>query len=173
MNKPKRVVYHLKAAESDARRKYGPESIYLISCSEEDEQLIDGIDTGFSSFSRSDDEDSNMWMASHLELNDKCDDFKAVTWEGSPIEIDTIIKTEKNYCAGIDMTNWHFDEEPNELLIYKAFIAVCNYAEEHIPCGNCPLYQKLCFGNRETASIFRNKVYEKLEEHDEKHKRNL
>ena len=47
---------------------------------------------------------------------------------------------EKMYYSGVDMTNWNFDfQEQDKDFIYKAFIAVCNFAEEISGCAGCPL----------------------------------
>lgn len=67
--------------------------------------------------------------------------------------------------SGIDMTNWNFSFDENDTkLIYKAFIALCNYAEEFIPCGKCPLFGKLCYEKSgENGEKFWDKVREELE----------
>lgn len=68
--------------------------------------------------------------------------------------------------AGVDMTFWDFTFcEDDEIFIYKTFVALCNYAEEHIPCGKCPLYGKLCCCNTTAAINFWNKVSEKLKDY--------
>lgn len=59
------------------------------------------------------------------------------------------------------MTDWDFSFDENDpKFIYKAFIALCNYAEEFIPCGQCPLYQ-LCFSEKGTK--FWEKIHQELE----------
>lgn len=51
------------------------------------------------------------------------------------------------YYAGVDMTNWDFSyKEDDPKFIYKAFIAVCNFAEEFSGCACCPLVS-LCFSS--------------------------
>lgn len=71
---------------------------------------------------------------------------------------------DKMIYAGVDMTNWdfHFDEN-DEKFIYKAFVALCNYAEEFIPCGDCPLYGKICFSKNDAGKKFWDKVRRKLD----------
>lgn len=52
---------------------------------------------------------------------------------------------ERIYYAGVDMTDWDFSykkDDPN--FIYKAFAAVCNFAEEISSCEGCPL-KTLCY----------------------------
>lgn len=71
---------------------------------------------------------------------------------------------DKMIYAGVDMTNWDFSfDENDEKFIYKAFVALCNYAEEFIPCGDCPLYRKVCFSNGENGHKFWDKVRRELE----------
>lgn len=71
---------------------------------------------------------------------------------------------EKMIYAGVDMSDWDFSfKEDDDKFIYKAFIALCNYAEEFIPCGKCPLYT-LCYSKKENAEKFWNKVYKELED---------
>lgn len=69
------------------------------------------------------------------------------------------------YYAGVDMTDWNFTyDENDEKFIWKAFVALCNYAEEFIPCGKCPLYGKVCYkGNGDSGKKFWDKVYKELE----------
>lgn len=71
--------------------------------------------------------------------------------------------TDKMIYAGVDMTDWdfHFDEN-DEKFIYKAFVALCNYAEEFIPCGDCPLYGKICFSKNDAGKKFWDKVRREL-----------
>lgn len=52
---------------------------------------------------------------------------------------------EKLYYAGVDMTNWDFSNIDDPKMIYKAFVAVCNFAEELSGCAGCPLRDKVCF----------------------------
>lgn len=49
----------------------------------------------------------------------------------------------------IDSTDLSYDES-DERFIYKAFAALCNYAEDQLRCAGCPL-SHICFsdqGNR-------------------------
>lgn len=56
--------------------------------------------------------------------------------------------TERLYYAGVDMTDWDLSlKEDDPKLIYRAFLAVCNFAEELSGCDGCPLRDKLCFSN--------------------------
>lgn len=73
---------------------------------------------------------------------------------------------ERKYYAGMDMTNWDLSyNEDDPKFIYKAFIALCNYAEEFDCCNTrCPLYE-LCFSkNGEDGQKFWNIVYHQLDE---------
>ena len=36
--------------------------------------------------------------------------------------------------------------------LYDAFIALCDYVEENIYCGNCPLWNKMC-GNENKDNV--------------------
>lgn len=75
-----------------------------------------------------------------------------------------LLKERKLIYAGVDMTNWNFDfNKDDDTFIYKAFIAMCNYAEVFIPCGKCPLYGVLCCTDKKQAEEFWNLVYSKLE----------
>ena len=59
---------------------------------------------------------------------------------------------ERKYYAGDDMTDWDFSyKEDDPKFIYKAFIAVCNFAEEFSGCACCPLRNKLCFSKNGNA----------------------
>lgn len=54
---------------------------------------------------------------------------------------------ERMYYAGVDMTDWDLSyKEDDKKFIYKAFIAVCNFAEEFTGCAGCPL-NRLCMGS--------------------------
>ena len=65
------------------------------------------------------------------------------------------------YYAGVDMTNWDFTfNEDDQKLIYKAFMAVCNFAEEYSGCAGCPLRDKVCFSKN--GSMFWDKVHTEL-----------
>ena len=67
---------------------------------------------------------------------------------------------ERMYYAGVDMTDWNFSfNKDDKKFIYKAFIAVCNFAEEFLPCEKCPLY-KLCYSKNGKA--FWDKVHREL-----------
>ena len=74
---------------------------------------------------------------------------------------------ERMYYAGVDMTDWDFSfKEDDHKFIYKAFIAVCNFAEEFIPCGKCPLYE-LCYSkNGKNGEKFWDKVHKELADVD-------
>ena len=65
--------------------------------------------------------------------------------------------------AGVDMTDWDFTfNEDDPKFIYKAFVAVCNFAEEFIPCGKCPMYE-LCYSkNGKDGKKFWDKVHKEL-----------
>ena len=65
--------------------------------------------------------------------------------------------------AGVNMTNWDFTfNEDDPKFIYKAFVAVCNFAEEFIPCGKCPMYE-LCYSkNGKDGKKFWDKVHKEL-----------
>ena len=64
--------------------------------------------------------------------------------------------------AGIDMSNWDFTfNEDDNLFIYKAFIALCNYLEDRAACEACPL-RDLCFST--DGKKFWNMIYSKLNE---------
>lgn len=79
------------------------------------------------------------------------------------------MENNKKKCyAGVDMTNWDFSfNEDDPKLIYKTFVALCNYAEEFIPCEKCPLYGKLCCaGSGENGKKFWDKIYKELENVD-------
>jgi hypothetical protein len=52
---------------------------------------------------------------------------------------------EKLYYAGVDMTDWDFSNIDDPNIIRKAFVAVCNFAEELSGCAGCPLRDKVCF----------------------------
>ncbi|WP_097006704.1 hypothetical protein [Lacrimispora amygdalina] len=174
MNKPNRVVYCLAEIEDQAKDAYGEETFYFNTHlsdydGEDDNMIRDGYDTKFCSFScsKEDDREPHLYSTGHLELFDKNNDFKLITWENSPVEINTLINMLPITCAGINMTNWDFSDYKDPIFIYKAFVAVCNYAEEHIPCGNCPLY-KICFSDNNAEKEFWEKVYNKLEINVEK-----
>ena len=67
---------------------------------------------------------------------------------------------EKMVYAGVDMSNWDLDfKDDDENFIYKAFVVVCNYAEDKNSCNNCPL-SRLCFS--ENGEKFWNKINERL-----------
>ena len=51
------------------------------------------------------------------------------------------------YYAGVNMTNWDFSNVDDPETIKKAFVAVCNFAEELSGCVGCPLRDKLCFSS--------------------------
>lgn len=36
--------------------------------------------------------------------------------------------------------------------LYDAFISLCDYIEENVYCGNCPLYETLC-GNKDKTNV--------------------
>lgn len=68
---------------------------------------------------------------------------------------------EKMYYAGVDMTDWDLSyKEDNPKFIYKAFIAICNFAEEFSGCAGCPLRDKLCFSKN--GNKFWDMVHEEL-----------
>lgn len=68
---------------------------------------------------------------------------------------------ERMYYAGVDMTDWDFSyKEDDHKFIYKAFIAVCNFAEEFSGCDYCPLRNKLCFSKNGNA--FWDKVHREV-----------
>ena len=52
---------------------------------------------------------------------------------------------ERMYYAGVDMTDWDFSDIDDPDIIKKAFVAVCNFAEELSGCAGCPLRDKICF----------------------------
>ena len=65
------------------------------------------------------------------------------------------------YYAGVDMTNWDLSfNEDDPKFIYKAFIAVCNFAEEFTGCAGCPL-NRLCMGSSD-GNKFWDKVHSEL-----------
>lgn len=65
------------------------------------------------------------------------------------------------YYTGVDMTNWDLSfNEDDPKFIYKAFIAVCNFAEEFTGCAGCPL-NRLCMGSSD-GSKFWDKVHSEL-----------
>ena len=71
-------------------------------------------------------------------------------------------KDERIYYAGVDMTDWDLSyKEDDPKFIYKAFIAVCNFAEEFTGCAGCPL-MKLCM-NSSDGGKFWVKVHKELE----------
>jgi len=68
---------------------------------------------------------------------------------------------ERMYYAGVDMTDWDFSfKEDDPKFIYKAFMAVCNFAEEFSGCVGCPLRDKLCFSKH--GHMFWGKVHREL-----------
>ena len=65
------------------------------------------------------------------------------------------------YYAGVDMTDWDFSyNEDDPKFIYKAFMAVCNFAEEFSGCAECPLRDKLCFSKN--GNMLWDKVHREL-----------
>ena len=70
---------------------------------------------------------------------------------------------ERMCYAGVDMTDQNFSfNEDDQKFIYKAFIAVCNFAEEFLPCGECPLYE-LCYSkNGKDGAKFWDNVHKEL-----------
>ena len=52
---------------------------------------------------------------------------------------------ERLYYAGVDMTDWDFSNIDDPNIIRRAFLAVCNFAEELSGCAGCPLRDKVCF----------------------------
>lgn len=72
-------------------------------------------------------------------------------------------KPDRMHYAGVDMTDWDFTfNEDDPKFIYKAFVALCNFAEEFIPCGKCPLYE-LCYSkNGKDGKKFWDKVHREL-----------
>lgn len=103
-------------------------------------------------------------------LGTELDNFCYETIKGFLEEKETFVtldeenKRELNY-AGVDMSNWNFSfDENDDKLIYKAFVALCNYAEEFILCGKCPLYGKLCGPScGEDGTRFWEKIHKELE----------
>ena len=72
-------------------------------------------------------------------------------------------KDERMYYAGVDMTDWDLSYKNNDpKFIYKAFMAVCNFAEEFSGCAGCPLRDKLCFSKN--GNMFWDKVHGELKE---------
>jgi hypothetical protein len=76
--------------------------------------------------------------------------------------------SERMYYAGVDMTDWDFSYKKDDpKFIYKAFIALCNFAEELSGCAGCPLNQ-LCFSSARLGSNdgveFWDKVHNELSE---------
>lgn len=68
---------------------------------------------------------------------------------------------ERMYYAGVDMTDWDFSyKEDDHKFIYKAFLAVCNFAEEFSGCVGCPL-KTLCIGSND-GNKFWDKVHREL-----------
>ena len=76
-------------------------------------------------------------------------------------------ENERMYYAGVDMTDWDFSYKKDDpQFIYKAFIALCNFAEELSGCAGCPLNQ-LCFSSRLGSNDgvkFWDKVHKELSE---------
>jgi hypothetical protein len=65
---------------------------------------------------------------------------------------------EKLYYAGVDMTDWDFSDINDPRFIYKAFAAVCNFAEELSGCAGCPLRDKVCFSKNGNGERFWDNV---------------
>lgn len=69
--------------------------------------------------------------------------------------------SKRMYYAGVDMTDWDLTFDTNDTkFIYKAFIAVCNFAEEISGCAGCPL-NRLCMGSND-GDKFWHKVHSEL-----------
>jgi hypothetical protein len=63
------------------------------------------------------------------------------------------------YYAGVDMTDWDYTyKEDDQKFIYKAFIALCNFAEDISGCSGCPL-NSLCYGEKQNGNAFWNNLY--------------
>ena len=70
-------------------------------------------------------------------------------------------RDEEKYYAGVCMKNWDLSyNEDDPKFIYKAFVAVCNFAEELSGCAGCPL-KNFCIGSYD-GSKFWNKVHREL-----------
>lgn len=65
---------------------------------------------------------------------------------------------ERMYYAGVDMTDWDFSDVDDPNHIYKAFVAVCNFAEELSGCAGCPLRDQICFSKNGNGDKFWSRV---------------
>lgn len=66
---------------------------------------------------------------------------------------------ERMYYAGVDMTDWDFSDIDDPEIIQRAFLAVCNFAEELSGCAGCPLRDKVCFSKN--SEKFWDKVFDR------------
>jgi hypothetical protein len=65
---------------------------------------------------------------------------------------------ERMHCAGVDMTNWDFSDIEDPKHIYKAFVALCNFAEGISGCAGCPLRDQICFSKNGNGDKFWSRV---------------
>lgn len=73
---------------------------------------------------------------------------------------------EMNY-AGVDMSKWDFSNIDEPDFIKKAFLAVCNFAEELSGCAGCPLRDQVCFSKN--GERFWDNVHNRNKANADKH----